>query len=172
LNKATRPQCARPALRRTPARASSSTQQQEAAPSASSAKEAVEKGLEAFQTGKVDAALQLFLLAQSLRPSDDEARAACYNAACAQTRLRQWQPAVDSLTRAINDFDLKLTVALNDPDLEALRERREWLAALPELRGAAGRRCDGGPRLCSPLPGPRESFCPWLVLSCFQQLPG
>lgn len=73
--------------------------------------------------------------AQQLNPNDDEARAACYNAACAQTRLRQWQAAVDSLTRAVNEYDLKLTVALKDPDLEALRERREWLAGLAEMRG-------------------------------------
>ena len=82
-----------------------------------------------------EVALQLFLQAQQLQPDADEARAACSNAACAQARLKQWQAAVDSITRAVNDHDLKLTVALNDPDLAALRERREWLAALAVLRG-------------------------------------
>lgn len=98
----------------------------------------MERGLEAFQAGDAEGALALFLRAQQLNPNDDEARAACYNAACAQTRLRQWQGAVDSLTRAVNEYDLKLTVALKDPDLEALRERREWLAGLAQMRGALG----------------------------------
>ena len=116
------------------ARASSSAQEQ-AASAPTTAKEAVERGLEVFKSGNPEVALQLFLQAQQLQPDADEARAACYNAACAQARLKQWQAAVDSITRAVNDHDLKLTVALNDPDLAALRERREWLAALAVLRG-------------------------------------
>lgn len=47
----------------------------------SSAKEAVEVGLVKFQSGDVDKALELFAKAQALNPTDDEARAACYNAA-------------------------------------------------------------------------------------------
>ena len=35
-------------------------------------------------------------------------------------------------------------MALKDPDLEPLRERREWLAGLADMRGAALRRRDGG----------------------------
>lgn len=117
----------------------------------------MERGLEAFQAGDAERALALFMRAQQLNPNDDEARAACYNAACAQTRLRQWQAAVDSLTRAVNEYDLKLTVALKDPDLEALRERREWLAGLAEMRGAwlgqAGvHDCAGAAPICT-LPG-------------------
>lgn len=65
-------------------------------------------------------------------------------AACAQTRLRQWDAAVDSLTRAVNDYGLKLSVALKDPDLEALRERREWLEGLANMRGAASAGPGGG----------------------------
>lgn len=42
-----------------------------------------------------------------------------------------------SLTAAVNDHGLKLSVALKDPDLEALRERREWLEGLANMRGAA-----------------------------------
>lgn len=37
----------------------------------------------------------------------------------------------------MNDYGLKLSVALKDPDLEALRERREWLEGLANMRGAA-----------------------------------
>ncbi|KAL4422500.1 hypothetical protein ABPG75_008697 [Micractinium tetrahymenae] len=125
-------------FRRRPAPARASSAPSSSAPSAAearTAKEAVERGLEAFQAGDAEAALALFLRAQQLSPNADEARAACYNAACAQARLRQWQAAVDSLTRAVNDYDLKLTVALKDPDLEALRERREWLTGLAQMRG-------------------------------------
>lgn len=124
------------APRRRQALAPASAQQEASTPAAAStAKEAVERGLEAFNAGQTEAALALFLRAQQLQPDGDEARAACYNAACAQARLRQWQPAVDSIKRAVNEHELKLSVALNDPDLEALRERREWLEALSDMRG-------------------------------------
>lgn len=126
------------------ASASSSSSSSPPTSQARSAKEAVELGLEAFQTGDAQAALALFVRAQQLSPDEDEARAACYNAACAQTRLRQWEAAVDSIRRAVNDYNLKLSVALNDPDLEALRERREWLAALSEMRGAQATCSAGG----------------------------
>lgn len=38
----------------------------------------------------------------------------------------------------MNDFDLKLSVALKDADLERLRETREWSAALASLRDRGG----------------------------------
>ncbi|KAI7840112.1 hypothetical protein COHA_006153 [Chlorella ohadii] len=113
--------------------ASSPSSSATAAPS--TAKEAVERGLEVFAAGDTEGALALFLRAQQLSPNADEACAACYNAACAQTRLRQWDAAVASLTSAVNDYGLKLSVALKDPDLEALRERREWLEGLANMRG-------------------------------------
>ena len=68
--------------------------QASAAPAATTAKEAVERGLEEFAAGRTEAALQLFVQAQQLRPNADEARAAYYNAACAQAKLRQWQVSV------------------------------------------------------------------------------
>ena len=43
----------------------------------------------------------------------DEARAALYNSACCHAKLRRWQPAVDAISAAVNDYDLKLTVAIN-----------------------------------------------------------
>lgn len=115
--------------------ATASSSSSSTASEARSAKEAVERGLEEFNAGNTETALALCVRAQQLSPDADEARAACYNAACAQTRLRQWAPAVDSIMRAVNDHDLKLSVALNDKDLEPLRERREWLAALSKMRG-------------------------------------
>lgn len=43
------------------------------------------------------------------------------------------------MVAAINDYELKLAVALRDPDLEALRERREWTEALNQVKGALRR---------------------------------
>ena len=64
--------------------------------------------------------------AMDRRPTPDEARAAQYNAACAFTRKKQWADAVRCLKSAINEYDLRLTVALKDDDLGLLRERREF----------------------------------------------
>lgn len=47
-----------------------------------------------------------------LDPSDDEARAALYNSACCYTKLKRWQLAVDATVSAVNDYDLKLSVAV------------------------------------------------------------
>ena len=47
-----------------------------------------------------------------LQPSDDEARAALYNSACCYTKQKRWQPAVDAVVSAVNDYDLKLSVAV------------------------------------------------------------
>ena len=55
----------------------------------------------------------MFQEALTLQPSRDEARAALYNSACCYAKQRQWQPAVDAVTAAVNDYDLKLTVAIN-----------------------------------------------------------
>ncbi len=69
----------------------------------------------AEQSGESGAseALRLFSEALDLQPTADEARAALYNSACCHAKLRQWQPAVDAISAAVNDYDLKLTVAFN-----------------------------------------------------------
>lgn len=102
---------------------------------AATAKQAVELGLQRFEAGDAQAALDLFLRAQQLRPNDDELRAALYNAACAFTKLKRWSEATDAVMKAVNQYDLKLAVALRDPDLAPLRERREWTAALEKMAG-------------------------------------
>jgi tetratricopeptide (TPR) repeat protein len=101
----------------------------------STAKSSVETGLARFQAGDSEGALRLFLHALKQSPNDDEACAALYNAACAYTKLERWQEASDAVVKAVNDYNLKLVVALRDPDLEALRERREWIAALDRAAG-------------------------------------
>ena len=78
-----------------------------------SAKEAVERGLVSFNEQKnAAAALSLFQEALQLSPSEEEARAATYNSACAHAKLKQWQPAADAVVRAINTYGESLSVAL------------------------------------------------------------
>lgn len=109
---------------------SSSNKQDNAPVSVKTAAQAVELGLEKFQSGDAATALGLFLQAQQLNPSEDELCAALYNSACAYTKLKRWQEAADAVFTAVDDYNLKLVVALKDPDLAPLRERREWSAAL------------------------------------------
>lgn len=66
----------------------------------------VEKGLELFGEGQADKALQEFLRAQTLNPTEDEMRAAVYNSACAYVKLKRWQDASQALQKAINDYDV------------------------------------------------------------------
>ncbi len=82
------------------------------AKSEASAKTSVETGLKLFSDGQYKDALQYFESAMRAGPSDDEARAALYNAACAHAKLKQWQPATDAVKRAVNDYRLRLTVAI------------------------------------------------------------
>jgi len=100
------------------------------------ATEAVERGLLLFKTDKdAKGALDEFLLAQRLSPTNDEMLAAIYNSACAYVELGRWQEAADSLEKAINQYDLKISVALQDEDLKPLRDRREWNEMLENVVG-------------------------------------
>jgi tetratricopeptide (TPR) repeat protein len=76
------------------------------------AKEAVERGLQAFQASRVDDAIDLFNQAIALTPNREEAMAAHYNLGCAYTKNRRYDLAADSIMRAVNDYDMKLLVAL------------------------------------------------------------
>jgi tetratricopeptide (TPR) repeat protein len=77
-----------------------------------SARQAVEAGDQLFKKKNYEQALSLYKKALQLSPDDDEARAAHYNAACAHTKLKQWLQAADSVKAAVNDYKLKLQVAL------------------------------------------------------------
>ncbi|KIY95615.1 hypothetical protein MNEG_12345, partial [Monoraphidium neglectum] len=84
-----------------------------AKPVPTSAKQAVEEGLEAFNERKDYAeALRLFNAAMGLKPTNEEASAALYNAGCAHAKQKEWQKASDAILRAVNDYNLKLSVAL------------------------------------------------------------
>ncbi len=71
----------------------------------------MELGQQSFDRKDYSEALRLFKAAMALQPSEDEARAALYNGACAHARLRQWQAAADDVVRAVNEYSLKLEVA-------------------------------------------------------------
>ena len=108
---------------------------------ASKAESLVEEGLQSFQNGAGDAekALSLFVEASMVpNATDDELRAAIYNSACAYVKLKRWKEACLQIEKAINDYDVKLVVALRDPDLSALRDRREWVELLGRVSGGIG----------------------------------
>lgn len=103
------------------------------------ARAAVEQGLEAFRAQQYERAAALFSTALDLRPASEEAAAALYNQACAYAKLRRWQDASDSLERAVNDHGLKLSVAATDPDFGDFRDTREWIDLLQRVRGGLSR---------------------------------
>ena len=108
---------------------------------ASDAEALVEQGLETFQSGAGDAekALDLFVRATKVPgATEDELRAAVYNSACAYVKLKRWKEACAQIEKAINDYDVKLVVALRDPDLGPLRDRREWVELLGRVSGGIG----------------------------------
>lgn len=78
-----------------------------------SAKEAVETGLKVFAEEKNYAeAIRLFNAAMQLKPSSEEAAAALFNLGCAYAKQRKWKEACDALKEAIDDHNLKLSVAV------------------------------------------------------------
>jgi hypothetical protein len=105
----------------------------------SQAESAVENGLELFGAGDAQAALDEFSRARSVpNVTADELRAAVYNSACAYVKLKRWKEACDAIEEAINTHDVKLVVALRDPDLSQLRDRREWVELLGRVSGGIG----------------------------------
>ena len=81
---------------------------------------ATEKGQQAFDRAEYEEALQLFSRAMTLRPNEDEARAALYNGACVKVKLKNWQGAADDVLRAVNEYKLKLEVAVKVHNLPSL----------------------------------------------------
>jgi tetratricopeptide (TPR) repeat protein len=75
-----------------------------------SATEAVETGTKLFEQQDFDEALRLYEAAMDMRPNDDEARAAKYNAACVHVQKKNWAEAVDCLKSAVNEYGLKVSV--------------------------------------------------------------
>ncbi|KAG2498001.1 hypothetical protein HYH03_004260 [Edaphochlamys debaryana] len=106
----------------------------------SSAKDAIETATRVFkEQNDVVEATRLYRLSLTMKPNDDEACAALYNLGCALTKQKQYGEAAECIVKAINEYRLKLSVALKDDDLKQLRERREWLEALTQVKGGLSR---------------------------------
>ncbi|KAJ9527361.1 hypothetical protein QJQ45_025630 [Haematococcus lacustris] len=116
------------------------TQQPVAKYSPKDARDAIETALRIHKEQKdYDEAARLYTVAMEMKPTDDEARAALYNMGCVLVKQKQWAPAAACVVKAINDYGLKLSVALQDADLKELRDRREWVDALMEVKGGLSR---------------------------------
>ncbi len=78
-----------------------------------SARDAIETATRVFKEEKnYDEAVRLYRLSLEMKPNDDEARAALYNLGCALAKQKKWAEASASIVTAINDYKLKLSVAL------------------------------------------------------------
>jgi len=106
------------------------------------AREAVERGTAILSSGTwagaPGEALELFELATQMDPSEDEARAALYNMACALSRLGRFRDAQEPLLMAVNELGVKYSVCAEDPDLEDFRNSSEWLEIQDYMVGGAG----------------------------------
>lgn len=120
-----------------------------------SATDAIETGTRVFKEEKnSEEAIRLYQLAMQMQPNEDEARAALYNLGCAYAKQKRWKEASENIVRAINDYKLKLVVALKVgerhlPSLDMVRMQQVVHAAcshrgLPHL--AAESECV---RVCS-----------------------
>jgi tetratricopeptide (TPR) repeat protein len=70
--------------------------------------------LDAFNSKKdYDEAIRLFKAAMQLQPSSEEAAAALYNLACAYAKKRKFKEACQALQEAVDDHNLKISVAIN-----------------------------------------------------------
>jgi len=102
------------------------------------AEECVNKGLTLFRDGAYEEATEAFTRALSASPSDDEARAARYNRACGYIKLTMYDEARDDLIAAVNEYDLKFKVLMNDPDLDAFRTSSQYNEVAAAVKGGRG----------------------------------
>ena len=77
---------------------------------------AVNDGLRLFEAREYEAATRAFTSALGMNPNEDEARAASYNRACGYIKLNKYEEAKDDLIAAVNTYNLKFKVLMNDPD--------------------------------------------------------
>jgi tetratricopeptide (TPR) repeat protein len=102
------------------------------------AADAVNNGLACFEKRRYEDAVKNFSAALSAfgAPSEDESRAALYNRACAHVKLQQYDEAKADLTSAVNDYELKFSVVLKDPDMEVFRGTPQYdEMAAEEVKG-------------------------------------
>ena len=100
--------------------------------------DAVNNGLACFERRAYDAAVANFTAALTGdlgEPSEDESRAALYNRACAKAKLGDYDGTKADLTAAVNDYALKFSVVLGDPDMEVFRGTPQYAAMEDDVRG-------------------------------------
>ena len=103
-----------------------------------SAADAVNNGLACFEKRRYEAAVRNFsaALKDFGSPSEDESRAALYNRACAYVKLQKYDEAKVDLKSAINEYNLKFSVVLKDPDMEVFRGTPQYEEmAAEEVKG-------------------------------------
>lgn len=89
----------------------------------------MEAGLKEFQETKdYSEAVRLFKAALDLKPSSEEAAAALFNLGCAYAKLRNFKEASEAIGTAINEHNLKLTVALKVGGWSEGNRQGVWLA--------------------------------------------
>ena len=70
-----------------------------------------------------------------MNPNEDEARAASYNRACGYIKLNKYEEAKDDLIAAVNTYNLKFKVLMNDPDLDTFRASAEYSEVAAAVKG-------------------------------------
>jgi tetratricopeptide (TPR) repeat protein len=99
---------------------------------------AVNAGLALFEQKKFDEATSAFTQALGQSPNEDEARAASYNRACGYIKLNMYDEARDDLIAAVNEYNLKFKVLMNDPDLDAFRTSTQYNEVAAAVKGGRG----------------------------------
>ncbi|RWR73861.1 Tetratricopeptide repeat-containing domain-containing protein [Cinnamomum micranthum f. kanehirae] len=94
----------------------------------------VNLGLSLFSKGRVKDALSQFETALSLDPNPIEAQAALYNKACCHAYRGEGKRAADALRTALQEYNLKFSTILNDPDLASFRATPEFKELQEEAR--------------------------------------
>lgn len=116
----------------------STSKESKTMPKPTNAATAINRGLIAFTNKDYDKAKFLFEEAIANATNDTEMRAGLYNLACAKAKLGEYDEACQSLLRAVNEYKLKIDVALGDEDLASLRETRQFDELQAELVGGGG----------------------------------
>ena len=99
---------------------------------------AVNAGLALFEQKKFDEATSAFTQALGQSPNEDEALAASYNRACGYIKLNMYDEARDDLIAAVNEYNLKFKVLMNDPDLDAFRTSTQYNEVAAAVKGGRG----------------------------------
>jgi tetratricopeptide (TPR) repeat protein len=98
----------------------------------------VNEGLALFEAKKYDEAIRAFTAALALGPNEDESRAASYNRACGYIKMNMYDEAQEDLIAAVNEYNLKFKVLMEDPDLDAFRTSPQYNEVAAAVKGGRG----------------------------------